>query len=334
MNSQLQLIIYTVLQRYITAISKKYDVPKKDLELCMGLLKNVNSISKESKKSNINGKSLEYAICRHINNAYNTSCISQDYDEYKQKYDLLPKNDKDNFDLCGEVVCEFLTKKINSGIPTHTYLNPDSKGKESLTADIVVSYSRDFCVNLSIKNNKFTSKHQRPMAFMDRCGINKNDIVEYRKSVQKINDEFYSNFHHLQHFRSVEKDYIKTMYSDINNTVVGYIKNLDKNQVKNMFHFLNGIDTQLYIVQNTKTYVDIYDCTNKIHVPTRVSTSLNNLGYIILEFNSKHKFSMRLHTASSKITKNLSLKYDTVLINVDEIYKKVRIKKVEKEIKK
>ena len=324
MNKEIQKVVYTVFQRYIRAVSKKYNIPVKELEQH---LKPEWVPPTEGKKSNLNGKSLEYVICKQINDMYNIKCASADYDEYRQKYTLLPEKDQKNFEAGAMIVCKFLAKKDAKRLPIKTDLYADSKGKESLTADVVISYEDGTCTSLSIKNNKFTSKHQRPMAFMDRCGIDSADIVKYREEVDRIRGEFFGRFGHLGKFCDVNKESIVELYTGVNCVVMDYVNRLDKEQVQNMFHFLNSVDKQLYIVKNTKKEVSIYDCTNKILVPTRVVTSVNHLGYIVLEFNSKHRFSMRLHTASSRIERNLSLKYDTVLMNVDEMYPSEIIKK-------
>jgi hypothetical protein len=65
--------------------------------------------------------------------------------------------------------------------------------------------------------------------------------------------------------------------------------------------------------------MSLCDYINIPHPTAMVITKLNN-SYLRIEFDNNIVFSLRLHNASSKITKTLSLKYDTKILNIDALY--------------
>lgn len=276
-----------------------------------------------SNKQNINGKSLEYCICNMINYEYNIKCNSKDFDLYKNKFEHLSTEEQDYFEKSARLTVQYIKTIFNNKNPSSTFLNPDSKGKEAIVADIVVHHEDSTYTSFSIKNNKLSAKHQRPASFIGRCNMQDK---EYRQNIKLINDEFFSRFSSAKLFNKVHSNDIQNLYRDVNEEVVKNLQLLNKNQIQHLFNFLNSIDKDLYIIKNNKKNIEIYDCTKK-SIPTRLVSSVNDKNRIILKFNNKYIFDMRLHTASSRITQTLSLKYDTVLTNITQIYNKVEIKK-------
>ena len=137
---EIQKVFDKALKLYIKKISEKYNIPIKQQ------LTQLRKATNFSKKSNINGKSLEYVICKQINDKYNVTCVSTDYDEYSRKYMKLSDEEKKNFDVGARVVCDFFNKKFGNKIPVYTYLYSDSKGKDGLSADVVISYKKPFFI--------------------------------------------------------------------------------------------------------------------------------------------------------------------------------------------
>lgn len=293
------------------------EIKKLNLDTCI-----CNSCSSSSKQ-NINGKSLEYCICKIINDEYKIKCTSEDYDTYKTKFEQLSTKEQDYFEKSAKLTVQHIKKLFKDKTPVSTFLNPDSKGKESIVADVIVHHSDNTHTSFSIKNNKFSSKHQRPGAFMERCDM---PDKEYRKNIKLINDKFFSRFAEEKLFKNISSNDIQTLYKDVNEEVVKHLRLLNKHQIQCMFKFINSVDKNLHIIKNNKKNIEIYDCTKK-SIPTRVTVHINDLNHIVLKFNNRYIFDLRLHTASSRITQTLSLKYDTVLTNIDEMYSKVEIKK-------
>ena len=67
-----------------------------------------------------------------------------------------------------------------------------------------------------------------------------------------------------------------------------------------------------------------YDFYKNIKFPSSVDVNVKD-NYLYLKFDNNFYFILRLHTASSKITKTLSLKYDTKLDNIDKLYEKKKV---------
>jgi len=276
-----------------------------------------------SNKSNINGHGFEYFLCVEINSEYNVQCLSKSFSRYKDNVDVLTLSEKEYLKCSSTYAMQFVRNILKNKQMVSTTLNSDSKGTKCLVGDIVVHHKDGTETNFSLKNNKLSCKHPRPTSIIGRCNF---PDKEYRERIKGINDSFFSKFSDKKLFRCVCKSDIKELYKNINNEVVRHINMLRKEHVKSLFKFLNGIDSSLYIIYNTKKSVQCYDSSD-IFIPTRVVTSIDGRGYIILEFNNKCYFSMRLHTAASKITKILSIKYDVTLENADIVYNKAEIKK-------
>lgn len=270
-------------------------------------------------RSIYNGKALEYCICLKLCVKYNI-IHPTDLINYGEKYyTQITDKQKQDYISVGEIVIRYFSQK-KSELPINLTINSDDQGKKSLVGDIIVWYKDNSCINLSIKNNKLSAKHQRPAAFMDRCGLPTQGIKSYRSKITQIKNKFYDKNSEFENFRDIKiPSVISDLYSDINNVVTQEIQKFDKKCIQQLYKFLVGIDLELYIVRNTPTYVEIYDLT-KQQLPTRVKTSIDRRGYIILHFNNNCNFSMRLHSAESKIRKNVSLKYDTIFTNIRDMF--------------
>ena len=81
---------------------------------------------------------------------------------------------------------------------------------------------------------------------------------------------------------------------------------------------------------NTKKNIKIRTHKN-VKNPTKLKTHFNDNGYLVIEFNNKFKYVMRLHNDESKLTKNnkknIKVKFDTILENIEKVYNIITIKK-------
>jgi len=181
-------------------------------------------------------------------------------------------------------------------------------------------------LNLSVKHNHFALKHQRPSTTAIRCGFapkSKEDL-EFRKDLGNITGAFiinsskdYPDATLFNEIKSQSPTYInKNLYFPVCNLISGFInKYSDRINVVTLFKFLVG-DTDFYKVTAFKKQIVIEEFA-RLQKPTSVTTRLKGDSYIILNFSNGWDISLRLHTASSKIGKNPSLKFDTLLINSD-----------------
>lgn len=269
------------------------------------------------------GKGLEYAfvVISNPNVIYN----SNDLDSHINAWSKLSITHKLDFLTCAYMVLDKFNL-IDNGTIT-MYINKDNSGRYGIVSDIVINQT----VYLSIKNNKLYAKSQRPNNLPKQCGFlnNEQSSVDYLSKYKCITDMFYNKHKNHTYFREIDKQTIWIeLYKPIYALVSNFISVCDKSHIKQLYSFLKG-ETNYWQVLNKPKYVVLYDFTKSYHLPTRLTVSYDSKGYILLQFNNKHTFRLRLHTASSRLTKNLSLKFDTILINQDELYPKTQIRKDE-----
>ena len=260
-------------------------------------------------KQNRNGKSLEYILAKTI--ACGMEIKNVHYHNYHQKYLLMPDNLKKDFEVFANIVYEYIKKTYK-----HTFdrliLENDSIGKCGNSSDITLHFGKEQ-LRLSIKNNKRYVKSQRPSALPRQCGYRNTTLVAkgYKDQYNKVCSNFYESYKAYHYFRDIGRDPIKKLYADINTIVSTFLKNTEIKHMGEMFKFV--LDDNIQIV-NSKKNIHIIDFTN-IQIPNKYDVSINRLGYIIINTDTGMSISMRLHTASSRLTKNISLKYDTTVVN-------------------
>ena len=280
----------------------------------------------------IYGKSLEYAFVSILQPSVRIDS-NKLVESYKEKWDKLATSKQKDFLTCAYQVLDKFRIIDNPKVSEISIkLFADNAGKKCIVADLQIEFKRGkkkYRLKLSIKNNKIYAKSQRPGAIPTQCGycIDDKECEIYKKEYRLITDYFYEKYKHHSKFNQLKKqDKYNDLYLPICNLVVKAISKCDKKHVQSLYTFLKG-KTGYYQVVNQKKNIIIYNFKREYNAPTRVRISRNKNGYIILTFNNKHIFHLRLHTAQSKLTKIPSLKFDTVLINQDELYPKIIIPK-------
>lgn len=316
MEKSLYYIIDTAVQNFIIKVHKKYKIPVKKLQDIWN--------EKEESKPNMNGRLLEYYVASELGKIYNTTVGGSNFENYKIKYNSINEEYKKYFQDSAEYICKYF-KNTYDIQPSSIFLNPDKEGRNSVSGDISLHFE-DNVINISLKNNNFSCKHQRPMSFMNNCGVSKIQETEYKNEITKILQDFYNKFSVLKKYKEVDKKYIKKLYSNINDIVIKYIEKLTETQVKKLFYFITGIDPNLVLVINKPKFILLYT-RPKIKNPTAVDVSIDKNGYVNLYFSNGCLFTLRLHTAESTINKVISLKYDTKFKNMEQFYSYIKIKK-------
>lgn len=181
-------------------------------------------------------------------------------------------------------------------------------------------------INLSVKNNHFALKHQRPPSLMQQLGFVKGGQVdiEYRRKLNKIFQSFYSAANHLcpnaklfSDLKNVDDLFIdRCLYAPVCDLVSSVLKMklCDSNTCKTFFRFLVGYTDYVKVVlhQGRLEFTNF----SQIVIPTSciVQYTPASPNYIFLTFDNNWKISMRLHTANSKLGKTSgtpSVKFDT-----------------------
>jgi hypothetical protein len=256
-------------------------------------------------KQNRNGKALEYILAKKIADHMQ---LKVNYHNYRQKYDSLSVVMKRDFVKFANTVFNYIKTRYPYKFD-RLVLEIDAEGKNGNSSDITVGYDKQF-LRLSIKNNKKYAKSQRPSALPRQCGYRSTTIIanEYMTEYNEICSEFYEKHKDHSYFRDIGGG-VKKLYTDINTTVFRFLRDAETKHMKELFKFL--LDDNIQIVNKKDVYIN--DFTNR-KIPDVYNISINRLGYIIIKTDTGMVVSMRLHTASSRLTKNISLKYDTVVV--------------------
>ena len=268
-------------------------------------------------RSNLNGRLLEFFIVDRILKT-NPNCIIDKYSIDDQNRDRnrlkdLEKHLIDRFTISSVQIINWLDKKIS--IHSVSRL-PDSSGKKGDVTDVRITDINGKTINLSIKNNHKAVKHQRPGSLIQQIGILKNseeDII-YREKLNDIYRDFHNEIEKLKPVPSLFNEVEDLKYPKIYNPVCSLVsqtinKFKDSSILSNHYQkFLIG-NTDFYKIIVEKESVDIIKYCN-IPSSSRMSSTFSK-NYVFLDFHNGIKMIMRLHTASSRITKNISLKFDS-----------------------
>jgi len=158
-------------------------------------------------------------------------------------------------------------------------------------------------LGISLKNNNLSLKHPRARSFGNLLD------AEYTKQYIELNDSWYAGFEEVQAetFSECRKSSISSMYSDFTSLLKKHIVTCDARSLAN--YCCSIVDTDYIIKRNKNGTFTTYQ--NKIDIE-RLSINVipvsDNTFHVKLSNNLVLSF--RIHTASKRVTKMLSLKYD------------------------
>ena len=160
---------------------------------------------------------------------------------------------------------------------------------------------------ISLKRNNMSIKAPRANSF-GKCLPN-----DYTIKYKQLNDEWYQKFRSddLTKFNKCTRETIHNFYELFIDLIVQYIT---KDNIFNIIKFCTSLDYTDYIIHSSKN-----GCFT-IYINKFKPSTLDNFKVVKKQYNTfllhfdKYCLSFRLHTASSKITPTLSLKYDVKYI--------------------
>jgi hypothetical protein len=261
------------------------------------------------------GKLLEYAVYRRFktyqsviaNKAWSRDAIDN---KYIKSWKLINAAQRADFIKFSSILLQYFKQHL---LPdAHIYMPSDRAGASGDVADIVVDYTR-----ISIKNNRTYAKSQRPSAFPAQLGLDPYDTELYNISYAMISEQPYLDYGPS---KCSLIEYRKDLFEAIYDLTLFYLNKATSDQTIRLFKFLSG--KPHYQAINRKKDVAIYDFTNN-PLPESLVTRQNKFGHILINFNNGWTYSLRIHTASEKITPKLSLKFDTILVNQDNLVQHV-----------
>lgn len=294
---------------------------------------NTNTKSK-GKNANLYGRCLEFAVAYQFNKEFEFNEKTKErFKQYKIIYwNKLNEQEKLNFLQNAKITVNnfkkyFLKNYFQENVRYICMLD-DNMGAKGICADIVIKTHNGYSnFHISLKHTKDYAKSQRPSALPKQCGFNVIETNKYKTEYDNITTIFWNNNKHHNVFANVENTK-EDLYQPIYELVKKYVNKLTKNNIKILFQFLHTREYSKNIkfvnILVQKKNIQLRTLNHKIQLPTRVKTFFNEKGYLVLEFNNHFKYVMRLHNDESKLTKNnkknIKLKFDTILQNMDKIY--------------
>lgn len=281
------------------------------------------------------GRALEYAIVNELAKLPNVSltdraAIAQRRD--KPKFEQLASSLSREFSLASRVLVQTLAAPPYAiGASTIDRLSDNDAKKGDVTDVRILPSSARPPINISVKNNHFALKHQRPPSLMQQLGISKGSDADiaYRSKLQESFDSFHRAAKRLcpratmfSELKDIDQGFIdQYLYAPVCSLVSSVLKSYLADSIicRTFFRFLVGNTDYIKVVLNhgcleLENFSQIL-APNSCHV----DYSNERPSYVYLTFDNNWKISMRLHTASSHLAaigKVPSTKFDTQPLNM------------------
>jgi len=273
------------------------------------------------------GDCLEYNIVEILVNGFNFSFYDKKSEDKFNKLKTKITNPDCNLSVKS---LSKLFKDININTYNKIKFTQDNDGKKGNVSDFELYGSNDGyntdniknhdIIGFSLKKNNISIKHPRPSAFNKQSNLNEANSIKYKEDYLKCNIKWYEKIKILETFNKIKALDKEQLYLDFNNNTKKYLEKLNSEEVKAFWKFLINYN-KVYIVKydTKKKQIILYD-----YLTTPDPKLINSIevkgNHIIISFDNGINIDLRLHNASKSITKSLSLKYDTKILNNDKIF--------------
>ncbi len=293
--------------------------------------------SKEGGKSQVNGLSLEYALVflLDMRKCKYSRQIDNRKETLQKNFDILPTKTKINMITTLDGFLgnwEKCSSKKFLRVPIRYNLHNDKCGIKGDTTDIDIITERRTIQNkdiiygktsssteilhISLKYNNLSIKHQRPSNLPSQLSLSQQASANYRKQYTKLNESIYQKIKQYPTFNCVP-DKNKIIKPIIDLAEDTFRKYCNSRVSKNLLSYLTGgkVNKLILMIKDApKQDIEMYKftpCDQTLYIVKRI----NDLNIQII-FGTDYIFNLRLHTASSRITKSLNFKFDTTLKNM------------------
>ena len=266
--------------------------------------------------SRLAGDTLEFTIALFL-----TNNKIKWHDEYtKNKFNKWKNNIDDKLSNEINIILNNIFNNYFKLLTFKSYkLMSDNHGTKGNNTDIII-YQNNNYINISCKTNNISIKHQRPSGFPKQAKLCIHKSEQYIIDYKKCNDKWYIKFKNLITFDNIIENDKMLMYQDFNNITCNYLYKCNEQEIINFYNFLISYDrSYIFNLNRKKRNIIIYDYSN-VKMPTQISMITQYKQYIEILFDNKISLKMRLHNASKTITKKISVKYDTKLVNMNDLY--------------
>lgn len=274
--------------------------------------------------SNLHGRVLEYIIVDRLQKnlpqkiIFTNRTIENNIRD-KEKISLINRDLLNHFENSSNFIVDWLSNQFHNTKPISVDRLSDTDGKNGDVTDIKL-FNDEYELNLSIKNNHLATKHQRPGPTPKHLGFSLKDeeFKQFKKLYTNINNSFYCKSKNIKPqvslYSEVEEIKFQHLYNPICNLVSDFL-NRHSDRSDYYQSFLLGIVRFKKIVV-FKDRIEIFSYDN-IPKSLKMNSYVENDNYVKVDFNNNIVLSMRLHTASSRLSKTGSLKFDTQIEKLD-----------------
>jgi hypothetical protein len=219
-----------------------------------------------------------------------------------------------------------ISEKISHIIPkdASTFsISSDHDGKKGIVSDVII-HGEGSTTGISCKRNNFSIKHQRPQALYKQLGLSDMDTQEYKTRYASIMNDFYKMCceNGWVYFKDVPVEKKQELYRNVNTLVMKTIISANAEQKTALLNYLISRDDHGYVLyvgqQDNDVRLYRYNWGDVMQIKSVDWKDIETASTILVETDTI-KISLRLHNASSRITKVVSLKYDTSIINIHDI---------------
>lgn len=292
-------------------------------------------------KSRDNGDTFEYSVVYYLrlhriksNNEYTTAKT----EKILKKYDSQKISIRQRITQTKSIDRAFRFIFGNSKIPKSYELMKDRNSKKT-TADIIIYLVNDSReIHISCKHNSYSLKHQRPSNLLNQMDATKSEQKKYKKEYDSLISAYYVKFDNKGYtqFREILKKQKNRMYKNVNKLVCKYVNKAKKLYQQAWIRFLLGINTdedssdedveiiRYTLLSKKKGGIKLMSLNKMIVTNIDAEVKDNRILVDLLDDENyiQGTLNLRIHNASSSITKNLSLKYDTTweLGSIPDLY--------------
>ena len=266
--------------------------------------------------SDRNGRALEYKLVDTLSAQPNFSLTAQAVAHNSRdlpKFQALPSTLKTAYTSASNTIVTWVIQNIKSNSPALVDRLIDDPNS---VADVVITTSSN-TLELSLKHNHQALKHPRPYSFAQFCGYSTGSAqdLQHRKLIDAVVANFRGSVGSTSLFNQCASVAIDNLYLGVCNSCATSLNNwtkIDKAVAGNLFKFLVSTGYYKVIVETRSSVVVKVQDYFSIPTPSKVSCSVSG-NRLVLKFNNGWEINLRIHTASSRISKTgnqLSLKFD------------------------
>jgi len=247
---------------------------------------------------------------------------------------LFQENRKQSWEKAVQAADVFVNWLLNHHQITKVKLVPEKCGRDGIVSDVIMTLKNNTnltSLGISIKHYKVTMRNHRPRSTPKHLGL---DIIsdkaqKFCQAYNDLNQKIYEKIKTHRRFSLIPNriNRIETIYKPINQLVLETIDSLkgDLEIVQSLFKHLIGLDPHILFLHGQDGTIKVY-FFDQVEMPHNVNAKLDKAGRdLILHFNNGYNFRLTLHNCQSEITPLLSLKYSTILLNLEKIVKNIVI---------